>query len=112
MPKATAHQLARRRRRRVAELVARDEVYGVTVRARGRSFELVWRPEADPLVALAQVHGVDEHLEQLVAGLIWRCRIAGLSWDDIAGMLGYSRAAVQKRYGQLVAQLEQADNQG
>lgn len=62
------------------------------------------------MMALAQVHGLDEHVESVVAQLIYICRTAGLSWDEIAGCLGYSRPAVQKRYGQLVAAIEGLDS--
>ena len=104
----TAHQAARRRRRRTVERIAEDGAYGVEVRSRGRlGFELRWKPSPDPLVALAQLYGLDEHVEQIAAALIWDCRRQGLSWDDVAGVMGYSRPAVQKRYGAAVRALEE-----
>lgn len=68
--------------------------------------ELTWRSHADSLVALAQVRGIDEAVEAVVVALIARNRAAGLSWDDIAGVLGYSRPAVIKRWGPLVEEFE------
>lgn len=94
----------RRRRRAVADVVHDDPAYGAQIRyQRDGALQVRWTADRRPEIALMQVRGMEEAVEMVVTDLIARCRLAGLSWDDVAGILGYSRPAVVKRYGAGVA---------
>lgn len=94
----------RRRRRRQGQVVLNDEAYAVKVRRLDTgALQVVWNCHRNADVALLQVRGLDEAVESVVVTLIARCRAEGLSWDDIATLMGFSRPAIVKRYGPAVA---------
>jgi hypothetical protein len=53
----------------------------------------------DPLVGLGAVAQVRGEMEQAEAVLVRRARNAGVTWAEIAAVLGVSKQAVHKKHG-------------
>lgn len=55
--------------------------------------------DEDPLTALAAMAQLRGEAERLEAVLVRRARNRGLTWTEIAAVLGISKQAVHKKYG-------------
>lgn len=55
--------------------------------------------DEDPLTALAAMAQLRGEAERLEAVLVRRARNRGVTWADIAAVLGISKQAVHKKYG-------------
>jgi hypothetical protein len=53
----------------------------------------------DPKVALKATAEAAKQFERIQAGLVRRARAQGVTWVDIAAVLGTSKQAVHKKYG-------------
>ena len=54
---------------------------------------------ADPLEALREAAALRHRLEGYEEVLVYRARVAGTTWMQIAEALGVSKQAVHKKYG-------------
>lgn len=54
---------------------------------------------ADPVEALREAAALRHRLEGQVEVLVYRARVAGTTWTQIAEVLGVSKQAVHKKYG-------------
>jgi hypothetical protein len=54
---------------------------------------------ADPLTALAATAELRKETERLEAVLVRRARNTGVTWTEIAAVLGVSKQAVHKKHG-------------
>lgn len=55
--------------------------------------------DEDPLTALAATAQLRGEAERLEAVLVRRARNRGMTWTEIAAVLGISKQAVHKKYG-------------
>lgn len=55
--------------------------------------------DADPRVALAATADGIREFERLQTVLVRRARVQGITWAEIATVLGVSKQAVHKKYG-------------
>jgi Homeodomain-like domain-containing protein len=55
--------------------------------------------DEDPLIALAATAQMRKEAERLEAVLVRRARNNGVTWPEIAAVLGISKQAVHKKYG-------------
>jgi len=93
--------MKRRRRARVAALLAGDEVAdGFKIERRpGRPPVVTWRLHEDPLVSLLSIEAVMREMEGVGAHLVLEGRRQGFSWADIGNALRMTRQSAQARYG-------------
>ncbi|URM90226.1 hypothetical protein LUW75_09740 [Streptomyces sp. MRC013] len=54
---------------------------------------------ADPIEALREAAALRRRLEGQEEVLVYRARVAGVTWAQIAEALGVSKQAVHKKYG-------------
>ena len=55
--------------------------------------------DEDPRAALAAAARLREAADRLAASVVRRARVRGMSWAEIAAVIGVSKQAVHKKYG-------------